>query len=131
MAYKGSLRTRGNPFGRKKVEAHGYSFASKLEAAVFEILKLRERAGELKILQVQDHIDLSRARIRYVPDFKCLDVASGIEFWVEAKGYASERWPTVKKLWKYYGPGRLEIWMGHHSSPQLSEVIVPKMKDEE
>lgn len=112
--------------GNTKVTQDGYSFASKLEAAVYQILKLREKAGELKILQVQDHIYLTEARIGYIPDFKCTDIVSGCDFWVEAKGYPNEKWPIKKKLWKFYGPGMLEIWGGSYVRPVLLETILPK-----
>lgn len=110
--------------GNEKVSLDGYSFGSKLEAAVYQILKLRMKAGEIKSIQVQDHVYLTDARIGYVVDFKCTTPTDTV-FWVEAKGYANDRWPMKKKLWKYYGPGTLEIWMGSHTKPSLTETIIP------
>jgi hypothetical protein len=107
------------------------NFSSKLEAAVYQLLHFRSKAGELEIVQTQDHIYLTRARILYIPDFKCRDLKTGEFFWVEAKGYANDRWPTKKKLWKFYGPGVLEIWQGSHLRPVLTETIVPKTEGEE
>lgn len=115
-------------YNNKKVECDGYSFASKLEASVYSILKNRENLGEIKIVQVQDHIYLSDARITYVPDFKCLDVKSGDNFWVEAKGFQGPRWPTIKKMWKVFGPGKLEIYRGNYKRPFLDKIIVPEAK---
>lgn len=80
----------------------------------------------MKLLQVQDHIYLTDARIGYVPDFKCQYVKEDKFFWVEAKGYANDRWPIKKKLWKFYGPGVLEIWTGSHLKPVLTEIIIPR-----
>lgn len=113
-------------FQNKKVELDGYSFQSKLEAAVYEYLKARKDAGEIEILQVQDHIYLTDARVPYIADFKCLDVHKNEEFWVEAKGYESPVWPTKKKLYRFYGPGRLEIYKGTYKNPILDEIIIPK-----
>lgn len=107
----------------------GHSHRSKLEGAVCQILQLRVKAKEIEILQVEDHIYLTDARIGYVPDFKCRYVETGEVFWVEAKGYANDRWPTIKKLYKFYGPGCLEIWTGNHRNPVLSETIIPKKGD--
>lgn len=121
-------RAKGK-FGNQRVETDGYSFASKLEASVYQILKLREKAGELKILQAQDHVYLTDARIGYIPDFKCEDLITGLDFWVEAKGYASDVWPLKKKLWKFYGPGKLEVWKGTHQRPFLDETITPKSNE--
>lgn len=108
----------------------GYRFDSKLEASVYQLLKLREKSGELKIKQHQKHIYLSEARVIYIPDFECVDVASGAIFYVEAKGFESPRWPTVKKLWKFFGPGRLEIWKGTYKNPKLVETIIPKTESD-
>lgn len=104
---------------------YGFSHRSKLEAAVCQLIWLREKAGEIQHLQHEVHVYLTRARIGYVADFKCRDVKSGGEFFVEAKGYANDRWPTIKKLYKFYGPGTLEVWTGTHRRPVLSETIVP------
>lgn len=119
-------RRSKNKLGNIKVELGGYSFASKLEASVFTILKAREQAGEIEVLQVQDHVYLTDARIGYIPDFKCLDKKTGKIFWVEAKGFPNDKWPMKKKLWKFYGPGRLEIFTGTYDRPKLSEVIEVK-----
>lgn len=112
-------------FSNEPVLFHGRSFASKLEAAVYQMLLAREQAGEIKIIQQQDHIYLTNARIHYIPDFKCEYTATGEFLWVEAKGYEDQKWPIKKKLWKHYGPGNLEIWKGTYSNPFLHEVVTP------
>lgn len=111
--------------GNEKISLDGHSFGSKLEAAVYQLLKFRMKVGEIASIQVQDHVYLTDARIGYIPDFKCT-APDGSHFWVEAKGYANDRWPTKKKLWKFYGPGPLEIWMGNYKNPTLTETIIPK-----
>jgi hypothetical protein len=106
--------------------AAGHPHRSKLESSVCQIIQFREKAGELRLVQVEDHVYLSNARIGYIPDFKCQDTQTGEFFWVEAKGFENDRWPILKKLWKFYGPGTLEIWKGTHLRPYLDETIVPK-----
>lgn len=101
-------------------------FHSKLEHSVFQLLKLLEKAGEIEVLQTQDHIYLTAARIGYVPDFKCKNVQTGAVYWVEAKGFEAPRWPVIKKLWSFYGPGELHIYKGSYQKPYLDEVIIPK-----
>lgn len=108
-----------------KTEVSGLSFSSKLEASVFQILMLREKAGEIQFIQTQDHVYLTHARVLYIPDFKCRDLKTGNDFWVEAKGFETPKWPIIKKLWQFYGPGTLEIWMGHHIRPSLVKTIIP------
>jgi hypothetical protein len=104
----------------------GHRHRSKLESAVCQIIHLREKVGELRVIQAEDHLKLSAAGIVYIADFKCQDTRSGEFFWVEAKGFENDRWPILKKLWRFYGPGRLEIWKGTHNRPFLDETIVPK-----
>lgn len=109
----------------------GHSHRSKLEGAVCQMLQLREKAGELEIVQAEDHVYLTLARVLYVPDFKCRDTKTGEFIWIEAKGFASDRWPTIRKLWKVYGPGVLEIWKGTYRNPMLTETIIPRMPQDE
>ena len=87
------------------------------------MLQLRMKAGEITGIQVEDHVYLTLARIGYVVDFKCATLTGII--YVEAKGFANDRWPIKKKLWKFYGPAPLEIWQGTYTNPKLTETIVP------
>jgi hypothetical protein len=105
--------------------ARGHSHRSKLERAVCDLILLREKAGEIRLVQVEDHIYLTKARIGYVVDFKCELIDTGAPLWIEAKGFPNDRWPMKKKLWKHYGPGMLEIWRGTHARPYLDETIIP------
>lgn len=114
-----------NKYRAVKVTTDGYSFASKLESSVYTILKSLENEGRIKILQHQDQIRLTRAGILYIPDFRCISYLDNQEYWVESKGFETQRWPTIKKLWKFYGPGRLEIYKGSHQRPFLAETIIP------
>ncbi len=104
----------------------GYSFSSKLEAAVFQLLQLREAAGEIKDIKVQDSVYLTNAKIQYIADFKFTYCESGDDGWAEAKGFANEKWPIKRRLWISYGPGILEIYKGTWQRPELVEKINPK-----
>lgn len=110
--------------------AAGHSHRSKLESAVCQMLQYREKAGEIRIIQVEDHICICGPeghecprRIQYVADFKCLDLTTNQHFWVEAKGFPNDRWPRTKILWRHYGPGKLEIWRGTYGNLLLDEVL--------
>jgi hypothetical protein len=119
-AYRGPKK-----FGNKKVELDGYSFASKLEAALYGMLKMRQAAGEIRTIEVQAQVYLTDAKILYKPDFFCERIDGSI-FYAEAKGYQDQKWPIKKRLWASYGPAPLEIWKGTHVRPVLVETIVPK-----
>lgn len=116
----------------QSVCALGHSHRSKLEVSVCCILQLREKAGEITIDQVEDYLPICgppehkcKRQITYIADFRCTDLKNKQSFWVEAKGFANDRWPMKKNLYRHYGPGPLEIWMGGHSAPYLAETIIP------
>lgn len=120
----------GHKYGAVKQELDGHSFQSKLEAAVYSLLKLRLRGGEIISIQVQDTIPLSLAKIAYIADFKC-EKQDGSYIWVEAKGVDTPSWRLKRRLWKSYGPGPLEIWKGSHVKPFLFEVLQGRNEKEE
>ncbi len=106
--------------------AKGHSHRSALESNVCALIQLRERAGEVKLIQAEKKIYLSDARIGYICDFACEDMKTGLPLHIEAKGFANDRWPIIKKLWAAYGPSPLEIWMQNRTGPYLDELIIPK-----
>lgn len=109
----------------KRVDIQGISFASKLEAALYQQLQLEELAKEIEILKIQDTLYLSEARICYRADFKIKNLKTGEVEWAEAKGFEGDRWPIIKKLWKAYGPGKLKIYKGTYRKLKLVEEILP------
>lgn len=127
--YAEAMKTPRSKYGNNRALcALNHSHRSKLEGAVCQILQLRQAAGEIQILQVEDHVLISKAAIKYIADFKCLDLKTRDLFWAEAKGFESDRWPIIRKLWSVYGPGKLEVWKGRHERPVLDEVVIPKAR---
>lgn len=104
----------------------GHRHRSMLEASVCATLQLRKRAGEIAVIQTEVKIYLTLAKIGYMADFQCT-TPNGLVFFVEAKGTPNDTWPIKKKLWKFYGPGPLEIWRGHHAKPTCEEVLIPEI----
>lgn len=128
LSRRGFLQSKANHLkysNERSLCALGHSHRSKLESAVCQIIQLREKAGELELLQIEDHVKIS-GWYTYVPDFKCKDLETGEIFWIEAKGKADGRWPSTKKGWRHSGPGKLEIWGGTHRAPMLLETIIPR-----
>jgi hypothetical protein len=114
-----------NKYGAKRTTIAGQSFPSRVEAAVFQLYALRERASEISDLTRYSTVFLSDARISYKPDWSYIDLGTGLRNYVEVKGVETERFRLIKKLWRAYGPGPLEIWKGSWQKPYLSEVIIP------
>lgn len=110
-----------NKYKNSKTELDGRSFGSKLEASVYCFIK----AMGFEIIQCQDHVYLTDARILYVADFKCKG-SDGAIFWAEAKGFETSDWRIKKRLWYHYGPGPLHIYKGTAARPCLSEIVTGK-----
>ena len=113
----------------KRVHHAGYSFASKLESALYDQLWWRQKAKEITEIKVQATVYLTKAEIKYIPDFK-VTLADGSTEYHEAKGLEASKWPMVKKLWKHYGPAPLYIWKGTHERLVLSETIIPEVSND-
>ena len=105
---------------------HGYSFDSRLESALYDLLLLREKAGEITELRVKPNVYLTNARILAIPDFWAIHATTGDSIYFEAKGIELPVWRIKRKLWIYYGPGILEVWKGSYQRPYLHETIYPK-----
>ena len=112
-------------YGAVKVDHFGMSFSSKLEAAVYDILTFRERAGEISNIECQVQVSLTDAKIIYKPDFKFYDLKKNRICYAEAKGYKTSDWLLKKRLWKYYMDAPLEIWEGNYNYPKLMETVIP------
>lgn len=127
---------RKHKYSAKKVEASastdGYSFGSKLEAAVYQLLKYREIEGSINNLQTQKHVLICgseghecnhKMKIESVVDFCFIDTKTGQICYAEAKGFPSPQWPIKLRLWRHYRTEPLEIWKGSWQRPYLDEVI--------
>ena len=100
-------------------------FASKLEAAVHQILMLREKSGEITDVK-RGGVELT-CGINWNVDFNYIDKKTKKRVWVEAKGVETERYRLCLKLWRGgHGPGPLEIWKGSWQKPMLVEIVYPK-----
>lgn len=123
--YKKRGTVYGNKYGNKRVEHAGRRFDSKLEKAVYDVLLLRQAAGELVEVQQQCTIHLTRALIGLRVDFRCKK-ADGEILYIEGKGFETPEWGIKLRLWRHYGPGPLEIWKGSAAKPYLHETVIPK-----
>lgn len=112
-------------FNNRRTEAFGKTFSSGLEASVYCLLRLREKASEIHSITCQERTYLTRAKILYIADFMFFDAKLGNYVRAEAKGMELSRFKIIKQLWPYYGNGPLEIWKGTAQKPVLTETLVP------
>ncbi len=117
-------------YGNEVDTRSGRSFSSKGEARLFDYLQWLEKAGEIEIIQTQANVHLTDARILYVPDFKLKNLKTEEIFYAEFKGFETTDWRIKRRLWKSYGPGKLDIYNARGSSVALVETIIPKGKGE-
>lgn len=101
-------------------------FPSKLEKAVWEMLRIMQAANEIKDLKRYHTVVLSDAKVRWKCDFIFTNVKTGGQELAEAKGKEDARFRVVKKLYKEYGTMPLQIWKGNYRRPFLFETIKPK-----
>ncbi len=111
-------------YGNKPTVVGSQRFASKLEARVYFHLKFKEDHGLIRDLKLQPSVSMSLAGIKCRPDFVYLTQDGSIAY-AEAKGCETDRWRVVKKLWRVYGPGTLEVYKASRRGVYLAETIVP------
>ncbi len=124
--FNGKFSAKSKYRETKSVRPGGLSFASKLEASVYDMLYMQERTGQIKIEKIQAHVYLTDARILCIPDFLTTNLETGELEWVEAKGFSTDRFLIIKRLWEFYGPGKLKIYKGSYKKIFLAETIIPK-----
>lgn len=123
-------RRKDSKYGAKRVTRDGRSFMSKAEGDCYEYLKLLEAEGEIRDLCCQVSVTMTDAALRWVLDFKFFDVNLGEEVYADYKGFETERWNILKKLWVFYGPARLRVYKGQGLRMKVAQEIVPKAKGE-
>ncbi len=104
------------------------AFPSRLEAAVFEILRLRVIAGELDMLTRYDKVKFPEAMTSWTIDFWAIDTKTDKPVWIEAKGMRCSKWVHFEKCWQKYGPGPLILYQGDYRSPVERAPIYPEVK---
>lgn len=103
-----------NKYGNKKVIVDGHTFHSKREARRYGELKLLERAGKIKDLELQPQFELiptirtereTLYKVSYYADFRYIDTQTGGVVVEDVKGYKTKTYILKKKmlLHKYQG----------------------------
>lgn len=133
MGYRWPIKPKRSKYGAVRTNGMG----SMLEAAVYQILELRQKAGHIADLKQQVSVELGeeffvsantgkikKRIVRWKVDFSYFDKALRQTVWAEAKGVETAHYRKQKRLWKAgAGPGRLEIYKGSWRRPRLVEVI--------
>lgn len=109
-----------NKYRNQKVIVDGHPFDSKKEARRYKELKLLERAGKIKDLELQPQFELiptirteteTLYKVSYYADFRYTDTKTGGVVVEDVKGYKTEVYKLKKKmlLYKYKGINFKEV----------------------
>lgn len=104
---------RLNKYNAKPVVVNGQRFDSTGEKNRYQLLRLRELAGNIHDLRLHPHITLVKGRqdakeIAYKPDYSY--VINGIVYYEDWKPRPlTSRDRLIFKLWEHFGPGTLLI----------------------
>lgn len=102
-----------NKYNAKKTEVDGIVFDSKKESERYAELKLLERVGEIKALQLQPRFELQPPfdkngkhyrKIEYVADFMYADNRTGKVVVEDVKGKLTDIYKLKKKMFEYAYP---------------------------
>jgi len=113
--YKSSVKTNG--------------FASKMESAGYDMLKLREMAGEIRDIKCQQAVTLAQGnglKIKWKIDFSYRMTATDQLEYCEIKGFENQSYRLKLKLYKMNPPAPLEIFKGSARKLFLAERIEKK-----
>lgn len=96
-----------NKYGNKKIIVDGHKFDSQKEARRYKELKLMERAGVIKDLELQPKFELiptirteteTLRKTVYKADFKYFDVKVDHEVVEDVKGFKTDVYKLKKKM---------------------------------
>jgi hypothetical protein len=88
-------------YKNRKTEVDGITFDSKREAARYSTLKLLQRAGHIRDLELQPvfPIVINGVKIcKYKADFQYFDITAGKQIVEDCKGFATREYKLKKKL---------------------------------
>lgn len=109
-----SIKVKENKYKNKKTIIDGTTFDSKKEAQRYVQLKLLERAGLIKELELQKKFELQPSyinnegkkirKITYVADFFYYDIKKQKYIIEDTKGFRTEVYKIKKKIFEFQYP---------------------------
>lgn len=111
-------------YGNTPIRHSGRYFSSKGEAGLFDYLTALEQNGEIREIECQVQVLLSRARIVYKPDFRAISTKTSSPVYFEYKGFETPEWRLKRRLWIAYGPGPLRVYKGYGTGLKMTEELL-------
>lgn len=107
---KGMTKTTSNKYHNKKVMINGIKFDSKKEANRYMQLKMLEKAGEIRDIELQKSFELQPTfrknnktyrKIVYIADFCYFNIKDGKYIVEDIKGFKTKEYMLKKKMFEY------------------------------
>lgn len=95
-------------YNNKTAFAGDKKFQSIQERDYYMHLLKQQMCGKIKHIECQPKVYLSDARILMKPDF-LVTYPDGSKIYVEVKGFETAVYKIKLRLWRHYGPGRLDV----------------------
>lgn len=117
-------KKRPNKYNSLSCTRDGYHFASIGEMECYSFLTLLQKGKEISSLIMQPRVVLMPGVI-YKPDFMYFCNKSKKKMYVEFKGFETDRWKLIKKLWRVVGPEDLIVYKkDRRKSSQLYSLYI-------
>jgi len=95
-------------YNNKKCTAGAHKFDSLAERDYYLHLLKQKACGKIKHIELQPRVYLTEARILMKPDF-LVTYPDGSTCYLEVKGFETAVYKLKLRLWKFYGPGKLDV----------------------
>ena len=106
----GKLVRNAPRYKSRKVKRSWGEADSGTEGDYYELLMLREQAGDIKNLQRQVTVPLHIGKYRHMRvDFRYFDNYLGEMVWDEYKGHETTEWKLKRDMWAAWGPGLYRV----------------------
>lgn len=96
-------------YNAKRTMVGEHSFPSQLHANTFVVLKMWEKGGLIKDIEMEYSVELSAAKIRWKVDFRVFHLGFNQHVFYEPKGMETSDYRIKFKLFGSYGPAPLYI----------------------
>lgn len=103
------LRGKGNKYNAKPTEIAGETYRSGLEAETHAVLKLMERAGEIRNISREQSVELFPGQTHKI-DFMFFDIKRQTFVYAESKGFSDKTWAEKLKAYKAFSIFPLQLW---------------------
>lgn len=101
---------KSNKYGAEKVKDGARTYDSKMEYEMHAVLKLMERAGQVRNIRHHPAAIQLTEHVTFKIDYIVYDTVRATDIGVEVKGMWAERFRVICQLWPEFGPFPMQVW---------------------